>query len=131
MKDIQMKIKLFTATFILVTGCANDHKEYSIDEFMKTTSFSGASFSHDEKSILIRSNQTGIYNAYEIEIESGEIIQLTHSESNSIYTLSYFPQDKRILYRSDQGGNEIWHIYVQNEDGSTQYLTPGENARSL
>ena len=131
MKDIQMKIKLFTATFILLTGCTNDHKEYSIDEFMKTISFSGASFSHDEKSILIRSNQTGIYNAYEIEIESGEIIQLTHSDSNSIYTLSYFPQDKRILYRSDQGGNEIWHIYVQNEDGSTQDLTPGENARSL
>ena len=39
-----MKIKLFTATFILLTGCTNDHKEYSIDEFMKTTSFSGASF---------------------------------------------------------------------------------------
>ena len=31
MKDIQMKIKLFTATFILLTGCTNDHKEYSID----------------------------------------------------------------------------------------------------
>ena len=55
MKDIQMKIKLFTATFILLTGCTNDHKEYSIDEFMKTISFSGASFSHDEKSILIGS----------------------------------------------------------------------------
>ena len=109
-------------------GCG---EEYSIDEFMKTTSFSGASFSHDEKSILIRSNQTGIYNAYKIEIESGEIIQLTHSESNSIYTLSFFPQDKRILYRSDQGGNEIWHIYVQNENGSTRDLTPGEKSRSL
>lgn len=126
-----MKIKLIGICLMFVVGCEINHQEYSIEAFMNTTSIGGASFSPDEKSILIRSDASGIHNAYEIDIESGETTQLTHSDSTSIRPLSYFPNDKRILYRSDQNGNEIWHIYLRNEDGSTQDLTPGENARSL
>ena len=55
----------------------------------------------------------------------------TFSDTNSISPISYFPNDKRFLFRSDQGGNEIWHIYVYNVDGSTKDLTPGEKSRSL
>ncbi len=126
-----MKIKLIGICLMFVVGCEINHQEYSIEAFMNTTSIGSASFSPDEKSILIRSDASGIHNAYEIDIESGETTQLTHSDSTSIRPLSYFPNDKRILYRSDQNGNEIWHIYLRNEDGSTQDLTPGENARSL
>tara|TARA_B100000953_G_C18019826_1_gene420292 strand:+ start:137 stop:2011 length:1875 start_codon:yes stop_codon:yes gene_type:complete len=121
-------ILLFVALFLV--GCATSHKEYSIEEFMNTTSYGGSSFSYDEKSLLIRSNQTGINNAFEISLDSFDITQLTFSDSNNIYPISYFPKDNRFLFRSDQGGNEIWHIYVNNLDGTAVDLTPGEKARS-
>ena len=125
-----MKIKLLTILIIFI-GCSNNHQEYSIEDFMNTISFGGSSFSPDEKSILIRSNESGIFNAYEVDLVNGKSNQLTFSDTNSISPISYFPNDKRFLFRSDQGGNEIWHIYVYNVDGSTKDLTPGEKSRSL
>lgn len=121
----------FLLFIVFLIGCSNIHKEYTIQEFMNTTSFGGSSFSHDEKSIIIRSNQSGVNNAFEIDLITSESKQLTFSDSNSISPISYFPNDKRFLFRSDQGGNEIWHIYLFNLDGTTIDLTPGEQSRSL
>ena len=98
---------------------------------MNTVSIRGSSFSPDEKTILFSSDKTGIYNAYAVHIESSEVVQLTNSDTNSIFTISYFPSDSRILYRSDQGGNELYHIYVLSVDGLVQDLTPGDNERAL
>ena len=121
----------FLLSIIFLIGCSNTHKEYTIQEFMNTTSFGGSSFSHDEKSIIIRSNQSGVNNAFEIDLITSDSKQLTFSDSNSISPISYFPNDKRFLFRSDRGGNEIWHIYLFNLDGTTIDLTPGEQSRSL
>ena len=121
----------FLLFIVFLIGCSNIHKEYTIQEFMNTTSFGGSSFSHDEKSIIIQSNQSGVNNAFEIDLITSESKQLTFSDSNSISPISYFPNDKRFLFRSDQGGNEIWHIYLFNLDGTTIDLTPGEQSRSL
>ena len=44
-----------------------------------------------------------------------------------MFALSYFPADERILYSSDEGGNELTHIYVRNTDGSIRDLTPGRS----
>ena len=112
-----MKIKLLPI-IILLFACSNAHKEYTIEEFMDITSYGGSSFSHDEKSILIRSNESGVYNAYAVDLNTYDLKQLTFSDSNSISPISYFPNDKRFLFRSDQGGNEIWHIYLY-DDGVT------------
>ena len=106
----------FLIFLILLIGCSNNHKEYTIEEFMDITSFGGSSFSYDEKSVLIRSNESGINNAFEIDLSTLKSQQLTFSDSNSISPISYFPNDKRFLFRSDQGGNEIWHIYLFNVD---------------
>ena len=35
------------------------------------------------------------------------------STTNSMFALSYFPADERFLYSSDEGGNELTHIYVR------------------
>ena len=118
---------LFFAIIFLFISCSNSHKEYTIQEFMDITSYGGSSFSYDEKKILIRSNQSGVFNAYEVNLKTQNIKQLTFSDSNSISPISYFPNDKRFLFRSDQGGNEIWHIYVNNVDGKAIDLTPGKN----
>lgn len=103
---------------------------YSIEAFMETTSIRGSSFSPDQTKILYSSNETGIYNAFEIAVTGGEPKQLTSSTDNAVFTISFFPEDERILYGSDQGGNEITHLYVKNLDGSTRDLTPGKEAKA-
>ena len=100
--------------------------EYSIAEFLETTNYSGASFSTDQSTILVSSNKSGIYNVYAVPVEGGDPVQLTSSEDNSIFSRGYFPDDERFLYTSDEGGNELNHIYVQNTDGSVTDLTPGD-----
>lgn len=118
---------------ILVIGCPagedRPRKQYTIEQFVDTESIFGSAFSPDESAILFTSNASGVYNAYTIPVTGGEPTQLTHSEDDAIIAISFFPEDRRALYRSDRGGNEIWHLYVREEDGSTTELTPGERVR--
>ncbi len=104
--------------------------QYTIEQFMDTVSIGGSSFSHGEKTILFSSNKTGIYNAFTIPVEGGEPTQLTYSEDDAIFALSFFPEDNRILYSSDKGGNEINHIYLRDEDGTVRDLTPEEKEKA-
>ena len=110
---------------------AQEFKEYSIEQFLETTSFSGASFSPDQTKLLVSSDETGISNVYSIDVKSGEMTQLTESTVDSYSSLGYFPQDERFLYTADQGGNELNHVYVRMEDGTSKDLTPGENLRAM
>ncbi len=105
-------------------------KKYTIEQFLETTSYSGASFSPDNSKLLVSSDESGVFNAYEIDIASGEQHALTKSEGDSIFAISYFPSDERVLYTADQGGNELNHVFVRNEDGSATDLTPGENLKA-
>ncbi|HJU65887.1 MAG TPA: prolyl oligopeptidase family serine peptidase [Gemmatimonadaceae bacterium] len=104
--------------------------QYSVEDLYKNTEFFGASWSPDRQKILVSSNLSGIYNAYAIPAAGGELQPLTSSTTNSVFALSYFPNDERILYSSDQGGNELTHIYVRNMDGTTQDLTPGAKVKA-
>ncbi|HVF73169.1 MAG TPA: S9 family peptidase [Chthoniobacterales bacterium] len=105
-------------------------KQYTIEQFMATTRLGGASFSSDEKSILFHSNKTGIFNVYSMPVGGGEAKQLTNSTKESTYAVSYFPNDARILYRYDKGGNENEHLYLRELDGSERDLTPGEKTKA-
>jgi len=109
---------------------AEDVPRYSIDDFLDTTRYSGASFSPDKSKVLVTSNASGIPNAYAIPVEGGAPEPLTESETDPISAVSYFPEDERFLYTSDQGGNELNHLYVKNLDGSAIDLTPGENLKA-
>lgn len=106
-----------------------DVKQYTIEQFMDNTSIFGSSFSPDEEKVLFTSNESGIYNAYEVSVEGGEPRQLTKREETT-RALSYFPNDERIIMMSDKGGNELYHIYVRQEDGDIKDITPYEKARS-
>lgn len=103
--------------------------QYTIDQFMNNVSISGSSFSPDEKKILFTSNESGIYNAYEVSVEEGEPRQLTKREETT-RAVSYFPDDERIILMSDQGGNERYHIYMRKPSGEIEDLTPYKDARS-
>lgn len=103
---------------------------YSVEDFYRNTQFRGASWSPKRDKILVSSDASGIWNAYAIPAAGGVQVPLTRSTSSSIFALSYFPADERILYSSDEGGNELTHIFVQNPDGSTRDLTPGAKLKA-
>ncbi|MEM6432884.1 MAG: alpha/beta fold hydrolase [Cyanobacteria bacterium P01_D01_bin.115] len=106
-------------------------KRYAIEEFLGTTNYTGASFEPDNRTLLVSSDASGIYNAYAIRISDGSVTQLTHSTTDSIFVIAYFPNDERFLYRSDRGGNELSHLYVQAPDGTVTDLTPGDELKAM
>ncbi|HSD46025.1 MAG TPA: S9 family peptidase [Pyrinomonadaceae bacterium] len=105
-------------------------KQYTIDQFMNTVRIGGSSFSPDEKSILFHSNKTGIFNVYSVAVSGGDAAQLTNSTKESTYAVSYFPNDARILYTYDRGGNENNHLYLRELNGTERDLTPGEKVKA-
>ncbi len=105
-------------------------KQYSISQFMDIVQIGGSSFSSDEQKILFSSKETGIFNAFEIDISSGEKKQLTNSTDNAIFANSYFPEDDRIIVQSDKGGNEITHLFVRKADGGMMDLIKDSTAKA-
>jgi dipeptidyl aminopeptidase/acylaminoacyl peptidase len=104
--------------------------QYTIEQFMSTTKVLGGAFSPDEKSILFTNNSTGIFNAYSIPIAGGTPQQLTHSTTDGIYALAYFPTGRRILVSRDSGGKETFQIYALEIGGEMQNLTSADNVTS-
>ncbi|WP_127141556.1 prolyl oligopeptidase family serine peptidase [Flagellimonas marinaquae] len=135
-----MKKLLVIALIAGVWACKEEKKEPSIAETMKTytisqmmdnESIAGGSFSPDKSKLLVSSNRSGIYNMYTIPTSGGEMMPVTQSDSSSVFAISYFPKDERMLFRMDNNGDEIYHIFVRDMDGSFRDLTPEEGARSL
>lgn len=130
----------YTSLVCLAIACNNESKkeetasrevkQYSIEQFYKSTNAGGGSFSDDEKKLLITSNESGIYNAYEIDIASGSKKQLTQSTTESIFANAYVPGSNSIIYSSDKGGNENDHLYLLTADGKSTDLTPGEKEKA-
>ena len=105
-------------------------KQYSIEDFVDTTTVAGASFSADESRILFSSNKSGVWNAYTIPVGGGEWTPVTQSTTDNNYAVAFFPADDRLLITRDKGGDELNHLYVIAADGSEKDLTPGENVKA-
>src|SRR5262249_53672804 len=104
---------------------------YDARTFYETTTYSGASFSADEKRLLITSDASGVFNAYSLPVEGGEPRPLTDSKARAIFAVGYFPHADRILYTQDKGGNELNHLYVREADGKVRDLTPGKSLKAM
>jgi dipeptidyl aminopeptidase/acylaminoacyl peptidase len=105
-------------------------RQYSIEQFMATTTLRGASFSPAEDKILFSSNVSGIFNVYAIPAAGGDPVPLTRSTEDTTFAVSYFPHDERILFSRDKGGDENDHLYVLGPDGAERDLTPGEKVKA-
>ncbi|MCY2688262.1 S9 family peptidase [Salinimicrobium sp. TH3] len=105
-------------------------EEYTIEQFYENTRIGGGEFSEDEKRLLMSSDESGIFNVYEINISDGSKNQITNSKDDSFFAIDYVPGTGDILYSADKGGNEIDHIYLLLDDGTTKDLTPGENEKA-
>ena len=112
------------------TSMSKKVKSYTIEQMMDNEAIGGGSFSHDNSKLLISSNRSGIYNMYTVPVEGGEMMPVTQSDSSSVFAISYFPKDERMLFRMDGNGDEIYHIYIKNLNGSITDLTPDTGARA-
>src|SRR5690606_8961603 len=136
----EMKKIMAIALATLIWACKEEKKEpqiadtmrtYSIEQMMDNESVGGLSFSPDKSKLLVSSNRSGIYNMYTLTANGGEMLPVTQSDSSSVFSISYFPQDGRMLFRMDNNGDELYHIYLRETDGSHRDLTPDPGARSL
>lgn len=104
--------------------------QYTIEQFYKSSGIYGGSISTDDKTMLVGSNESGIFNAFEIDLSTGQRTALTNSSDESIWVNDYVPGTRNILFSSDKGGNENDHIFLKTAGGETKDLTPWEKAKS-
>ena len=137
-----MKKLILLLIAVTIWSCKQEKKEtkpniaetletYTIKQMMDNESVFGGSFSPDKSKLLVSSNRSGIYNMYTVASSGGDFIPVTASDSSSVFSISYFPEDERMLFRMDNNGDEIYHIYLRDEEGSHTDLTPYEGARTI
>ena len=134
MKHIKSLLFAVLAVFVVFASHAalaqQPVKQYTIEQFMNTVRIGGSSFSSDEKSILFHSNKSGIFNVYSVAVSGGDPAPLTNSTKESTFAVSYFPNDARVLYTYDRGGNENDHLYLRELNGNERDLTPGDKVKA-
>jgi len=106
-------------------------EKYTIDQFMDNEAVFGGSFSTDKSNVLVTSNRSGIYNMYQIPVDSGAYQNVSQSDSTSVFAISYFPEDDRVLFRMDDNGNEVFHLYAMTTDGDVSELTTDSTSRAV
>ena len=98
MKSPLSRMAIIAMVSCLVLSCSKSSdekplKRYTIRQFMDIVQINGGSFSPDETKVLISGKETGIFNAEEIDIKTGEKKPITNSADNAVFALSYFPAD--------------------------------------
>jgi len=124
-----MRTLVFFSALLALAACTQTVPPdlYSIEQFYNNTRIGGGAFSEDETKLLVNSDESGIFNVYEINIVDASKIQVTFSEVESFFAVDYVPGSNQILYAADKGGNEVNHIYLLQEDGNSIDLTPVED----
>ena len=126
------KILKFIAALIVITSCNQEVKEvqkYSIETLMSNNRSSGGYFSKDASKLLYSSDKSGVFNLYEVDLNSLKETQVTNSVEESYFAVAYSPLTNEIIYSADKGGNENSHLYLIR-DGESIDLTPGENTKA-
>jgi dipeptidyl aminopeptidase/acylaminoacyl peptidase len=132
-----MKKNVLLIGFVLLlnTACQNTHsdnapKQYTMRQFMDVKGIIDGGFSADESKLLLGSDESGIFNLFELDLKTLEKKQLTQSTKESIYPVSYFPSSNEIILSMDKGGNEIYHLYVLDNNGRSTDLISDTAAKA-
>jgi dipeptidyl aminopeptidase/acylaminoacyl peptidase len=123
-------------TLIATQGAAQARRtvpQYTIEQFMNTAVMFGASFAPDERSVLVSSDRSGVFNIWEVPLAGGGGAprQVTTSTTDGIFGIGFIPGERRFLYSQDRGGNENDHLYLQATDGTVRDLTPGDSLKAV
>lgn len=113
------------------TAVAAALPSYTAEQFYATKSYMGNKINHNGQSLLVASDETGVFNLYRVSLDGSNWQALTKSTTDAMMPLDWFPQDDRVLYTADQGGNELHHLYVLAEDGTVTDLTPGDKLKAM
>ncbi len=88
-----MKRTAFILFVIFLVSCTGKKEkeigQYTIDQFYKNLNISFTAFSPDETRLLVSSNETGIYNVFEINIADTSRKQITSSDTKSLFAVNY------------------------------------------
>lgn len=132
-------VYLFACCALVLFACKEQTQEatpqeraiaqYTIEQFMDNENAFANGFSVDKSKVLMTSNRSGIYNMYSTPAKGGEFTPITQSDSASIFGISYFPEDDRILFRMDGNGDEVFKLFLKDENG-IKALTPLEGVRT-
>ena len=124
-------ILLLTISFFIISCQTKkiESKKYSIETLMTNNRSSGGYFSKDAKKLLYSSDKSGIFNVYEMDLNSNKETQITNSKLESYFAISYSPLTDEIIYGADSGGNENFHLFLIRENQSID-LTPGEDTKA-
>jgi dipeptidyl aminopeptidase/acylaminoacyl peptidase len=118
---------------LIFTSCTTRKSvpQYGIEQFYKNKQVRGGTFSPDGTRLLVSSNESGIYNVYQIVVATGAQQQLTKSMVESFFAVDYVPSSGDVIYSADKGGNENSHLYLMLPDGTNKDLTPGEKEKAM
>ena len=126
------------ASVLALTACGQNSepetKRYDAATFFESVTYNlagGLAWSHDDSALLISSDINGTFNVYLMDPSSGELEALTSSTTNAHYAASWFPHDDRVLFLQDNGGDELFHVYVRETSGDTTDLTPGDEVKAI
>jgi hypothetical protein len=106
----------FFATILRGAEAPRPRHTYTIEQLKKVVQLSGTSFSHDGRRIIFNSNASGAYNAYVVDTHGGPASPLISSKT-SLFAISFFPNDDRVLYTKDDAGDENDHLIVRTPAG--------------
>jgi len=105
---------------------------YEAKAFFTTASYAlaaGYAWSPDNAKLLIHSDESGIFNAYALDV-AGERKEPLTASKESTFAVSWFPGDTRVLVRADSGGDEIDHLFVRELSGELRDLTPAKKGKA-
>ena len=130
MKNLLYLCLLVLALFSCKKEEPKQVNQYTIEQFYKSIRIGGGAFSNDETKLLVDSDESGIFNLFEITIADGSKKQITNSTVDLFFAIDYVPGSQSLIYTADKGGNEISHLYLLDENGTTKDLTPGEKEKA-
>jgi dipeptidyl aminopeptidase/acylaminoacyl peptidase len=122
-------LSLFFVTILRGAEAPRPRHTYTIEQLKKVVQLSGTSFSHDGRRIVFNSNASGVYNAYVVDARGGPASPLISSKT-SLFAISFFPNDDRVLYTKDDAGDENEHLIVRTPAGHDTDLTHGAKTRA-
>jgi dipeptidyl aminopeptidase/acylaminoacyl peptidase len=117
------------AATVPVEATATPPPRHDIERLMAFDEIAGPDFSPDGTRLLFTSKRSGVANLHVMPTTGGPAEALTESDE-TVLAIGWFPDGERVLYASDRGGNELYHLFVREPDGNSRDLTPGDRLRA-
>ncbi len=137
MRLLFFKAKFFFCSLLFFTAplfsqnAPREPKKYTSEQLRKTVAVAAADFNSDESKVLMSSNETGIFNSYEITIANKNSVALTQSKSDAFRAINYIKGSNNFIYFADKGGNENDHLYLFTSNSSTSKdITPWAKSKN-